>query len=90
MTNLERKNAEILDHYGWELQKNKLYEELSELIVVIAKNRPWVEVITEVADCYNMLLQTCLHYGFTKDMIENNMIGKCERTLKRIYEDTEM
>ena len=90
MDDLERKNAEILDHYGWELQKNKLYEELSELIVAIAKNRPWVEVLPEVADCYNMLQQTCLHYGFTKDMVENNMKGKCERTLKRIYEDTEM
>ena len=90
MTNLERKNAEILDHFGWELQKNKLYEELSELIVAIAKNRPAVEVLTEVADCYNMLAQTCMHYGFSRGMIENEMERKCNRTLNRIYEDTEM
>lgn len=90
MTDLERNNAKILEYFGWELQKNKLFEELSELIIAIAKKQSPTEILTEVADCYNMLEQTCLHFGFTNGMIEHEMESKCNRTLNRIYEDTEM
>lgn len=90
MTDVGRDNAKILEYFGWELQKNKLFEELSELIIAIAKKQSPTEILSEVADCYNMLAQTCMHYGFSRGMIENEMERKCNRTLNRIYEDTEM
>ena len=71
----------ILYHYGFENQRLKTIEELSELIQALCKDDK-DNVKEEVADCLIMLEQLKIYLG--EDIIDKIIDEKLNRQLRRI------
>ena len=85
---------EIIDHYGADHQKDKLFEEMAELQKEVCKEKDGKgdipHIAEELADVYIMLQQMQLIYGITDEQIEQVVQEKIERTLDVIEgEDNE-
>ena len=79
---------EIINHYGANHQKDKLFEEMAELQKEACKEKDGkgnIQHIAEgLADVYIVLQQMQLIYGITDEQIEQVVQEKIERTLDRI------
>jgi NTP pyrophosphatase (non-canonical NTP hydrolase) len=85
---------EIVNHYGTDHQKDKLFEEMAELQKEVCKEKDGKgdipHIAEELADVYIMLQQMQLIYGITDEQIEQVVQEKIERTLDVIEgEDNE-
>lgn len=91
LTELQRKQVRIMDHYGEDRQLEKLVEECAELIKAIMKSK--IEkafyinnaVIQEMADVKNLMRQFELKQGALKRTIDFVVERKVDRELKRIH-----
>lgn len=84
----------IINHYGADHQKDKLFEEMAELQKEVCKEKDGKgdipHIAEELADVYIMLQQMQLIYGITDEQIEQVVQEKIERTLDVIEgEDNE-
>lgn len=90
LTELERKQLKIIDHYGADWQLDRLVEECSELIKVIMKVKRESsyficdDMIQEVADVKNLIRQLELKHEYFKDSINFMIEQKVDRQLERI------
>lgn len=90
LTELERKQLKIIDHYGADWQLDRLVEECSELIKVIMKVKRESsyficdDMIQEVADVKNLIKQLELKHEYFKDSINFMIEQKVDRQLERI------
>lgn len=79
---------EIINHYGSDHQKDKLFEEIAELQKEVCKEKDGKgdiqHIAEELADVNIMLQQMQLIYGITDEQIENAVQDKIERTIDRI------
>jgi hypothetical protein len=96
LTELERKQLKIIDHYGADWQLDRLIEECAELTKVIMKikreSRYFVcnDMIQEVADVKNLIKQLELkHKHFFKNTIDLMIEQKVDRQLERIEKGEE-
>lgn len=74
----------IADHYGVEHQKQKLVEELAELIQAVCKGEK-EQIMEEMADVAIMLEQTQYLLGITPDTVEDIERKKIMRQIARIW-----
>lgn len=74
----------ILYHYGFENQRLKTIEELSELIQALCKG-DYNNVREEVADCFIMLEQLKIY--LCESTIDKIIDEKLNRTLRRIEDE---
>lgn len=76
---------EIVNHYGADHQKDKLFEEMAELQKEVCKEKDGKgdisHIAEELADVYVMLQQMQLIYGITDEKVEMEAQKKIERTL---------
>lgn len=76
---------EIIDHYGADHQKDKLFEEMAELQKEVCKEKDGKgniqHIAEEMADVNIMLQQMQLIYGITDEKVEMEAQKKIERTL---------
>lgn len=90
LTELQRKQVRIMDHYGEDKQLEKLVEECAELIKAIMKTKIsnvfYInnDVIQEMADVKNLLQQFELKQSYLKDTVNFIMESKVDRQLERI------
>lgn len=90
LTELERKQLKIIDHYGADWQLDRLVEECAELIQAIMKARKLPEgfisadVIQEIADVENLIRQLKLKHKNLKTAINIIIERKVDRQLERI------
>lgn len=90
LTELQRKQLKIIDHYGADWQLDRLVEECSELIKVIMKVKRESsyficdDMIQEVADVKNLIRQLELKHEYFKDSINFMIEQKVDRQLERI------
>lgn len=90
LTELQRKQLKIIDHYGEDQQLEKLVEECAELIKAIMKSK--IEkvfyinnaVIQEMADVKNLMRQFELKQGALKRTIDFVVERKVNRQMERI------
>ena len=79
---------EIINHYGADHQKDKLFEEMAELQKAVCKEKDGKgniqHIAEELADVNIMLQQMQIIYGITDEQIEQVVQEKIERTLDRI------
>ena len=85
---------EIVNHYGADHQKDKLFEEMAELQKEVCKEKDGKgdipHIAEELADVSIMLRQMQIIYGITDEQIEQVVQEKIERTLDVIEgEDNE-
>lgn len=85
---------EIINHYGADHQKDKLFEEMAELQKEVCKEKDGKgdkqHIAEELADVSIMLQQMQIIYGITDEQIEQVVQQKIERTLDVIEgEDNE-
>lgn len=75
----------IINHYGADHQKDKLFEEIAELQKEVCKEKDGKgdiqHIAEEMADVYIMLQQMQLIYGIKDEQIEQVVQKKIERTL---------
>lgn len=75
----------IINHYGADHQKDKLFEEMAELQKEVCKEKDGKgdipHIAEELADVSIMLQQMQLIYGITDEQIEQVVQKKIERTL---------
>lgn len=79
----EEKLLEIISFYGYEKQKLKAIEEMSELTKAICKNDR-ENIIEELADVKIMIAQLMLIYNIDVEEVFKVMDSKVERTMNRI------
>jgi hypothetical protein len=77
----------IFDHYGWKVEREKLFEEQEELkdeltSFVIDRNN----VISELADNYVCLEHVKTQFNISEEELHQEINRKLERTLKEIEE----
>lgn len=76
---------EIVNHYGADHQKDKLFEEMAELQKEVCKEKDGKgdipHIAEELADVYVMLQQMQLIYGITDEKVEMEAQKKIEITL---------
>ena len=95
LTELQRKQVRIMDHYGEDKQLEKLVEECAELIKAIMKTKIsnvfYInnDVIQEMADVKNLLQQFELKQSYLKDTVNFIMESKVDRQLERIEKGEE-
>lgn len=79
---------QIIDHYGENHQKDKLFEEMAELQKEVCKEKDGKgdkqHIAEELADVYVMLQQLQLMYRISDEKVELEVQKKIERTLERI------
>jgi NTP pyrophosphatase (non-canonical NTP hydrolase) len=83
------KCRDILRHYGFEAQQDKLVEECEELIEA-AQGEDYDSFIDELADVTIMITQMCIslepeQYGQLEEMVD----FKLDRTLERINDEVD-
>ena len=83
-----------IEHWGESKQVKKAIEELNELKEELEKysNGQFVEkynVMSEMADVWNMLLQLAIMFDIDKDKLMAEMQRKMERTMQRIEKERE-
>lgn len=85
--NKEKICREALQHFGWPGQRLKLYEEIGELMVELARfdiGRSTVySIAEEIADVQILLEQLTIHYG-CKDMVEDWFFAKLYNLKEKI------
>ena len=79
----EEKLLEIIAFYGYEKQKLKAIEEMSELTKAICKDDR-ENIIKELADVKIMIAQLMLIYNIDVEEVFKVMDSKVERTMNRI------
>lgn len=79
----EEKLLEIISFYGYEKQKLKAIEEMSELTKAICKDDR-ENIIEELADVKIMIAQLMLIYNIDVEEVFKVMDSKVERTMNRI------
>ncbi len=91
LTELERKQIQVIDYYGTDEQLNRLVEESSELIQAIMKMKRVSKtffcshsLVQEIADVKNLIKQLELKYEYLRDAIKIMVEQKVERQLERI------
>lgn len=76
---------EIVNHYGADHQKDKLFEEMAELQKEVCKEKDCKgdipHIAEELADVSIMLQQMQIIYGITDEQIEQVVQKKIDRTL---------
>lgn len=81
-----------IETYGAEAQLVVAIEELSELIKEICKLKRYMDntaaIIEEMADCYIMLEQMQMIFGFGSTVIKDAMDKKIARLEKRLAESS--
>jgi NTP pyrophosphatase (non-canonical NTP hydrolase) len=80
----EAKIKAIAEHYGYEHQVGKMYEELSELAVALT-HKDEENIIEELADVLNVAEQLAHLLGAKKKVMEV-MEAKLDRTLSRMHQ----
>lgn len=79
-----------IETYGAETQLNVAIEEFSELIKEICKHKRGSDnieaIIEEMADCYIMLKQMQMIFGFGSTVIVDAMQKKIDRLSRRLDE----
>ena len=91
-----KNNREVLNQaietYGAESQLNVAIEEFSELIKEICKHKRYMDntkaIIEEMADCYIMLEQMKMIFGFGSTVITDAMDKKIKRLKSRLADHT--
>lgn len=90
LTELQRKQLKIIDHYGEDQQLEKLVEECAELIQAIMKTkidkklRIDDNVLHEMADVKNLMQQFELKQDRLKDTVDFIIMCKVNRQLERV------
>lgn len=90
LTEVQKKQIQIMNHYGEDRQLEKLVEECAELIKAIMKTKIsnvfYInnDVIQEMADVKNLLQQFELKQSYLKDTVNFIMESKVDRQLERI------
>ncbi len=85
LTEIQKKQIKIMDHYGEDRQLEKLVEECAELIKAIMKSKTIDDnVVEEMADVKNLLEQFELTQICLIDTIESVIESKVDRELERI------
>ena len=90
LTELERKQLKIIDHYGADWQLDRLVEECAELIKAIMKTKTnkvsYIDddVLHEMADVKNLIQQFELKQNRLKDTVDLIIMCKVNRQLERI------
>ena len=79
----EEKLLEIISFYGYDKQKLKAIEEMSELTKAICKDDR-ENIIEELADVKIMIAQLMLIYNIDVEEVFKVMDSKVERTMNRI------
>ena len=79
----EEKLLEIIAFYGYDKQKLKAIEEMSELTKAICKDDR-ENIIEELADVKIMIAQLMLIYNIDVEEVFKVMDAKVERTMNRI------
>ena len=98
MIDLEARDRDIwtiLRHYGSSAQRLKAIEELSELLLALARislneereSERYVNLIEEMADVEVMMAQMRMVFDIDAEEISRIANKKIDRTLKRIQED---
>jgi len=97
MTELEKKQKAIIDHYGVEKQLDMLVEECAELIQAIQKNKRYKDipgdgkaledVIEEIADVKNIITQLEINDEYLAKNVDIITDYKVHRELSRILDD---
>ena len=82
---MDSENLKIFRHYGETHQREKLKEELNELIEAVDDNDE--HMIEEIADVLNVIDQFVMAKHWTED-IYRVKFEKVERQLKRIKNET--
>lgn len=79
---------QAIETYGAESQLNVAIEEFSELIKEICKHKRYMDntkaIIEEMADCYIMLEQMKMIFGFGSTVITDAMDKKIKRLKSRL------
>lgn len=79
---------QAIETYGAEAQLNVAIEEFSELIKEICKHKRYMDntkaIIEEMADCYIMLEQMKMIFGFGSTVITDAMDKKIKRLKSRL------
>ena len=85
LTEVQRKQIRIMDHYGEDRQLEKLVEECAELIKAIMKSKTIDDnVVEEMADVKNLIQQFELKQNRLKDTVDLIIMCKVNRQLERI------
>ncbi|MFW5647931.1 MAG: hypothetical protein ACOCG5_02475 [Candidatus Alkaliphilus sp. MAG34] len=90
LTELERKQSQLMEHYGKDRQLEKLVEECAELIKAIMKTKTnkvsYIDddVLHEMADVKNLIQQFELKQNRLKDTVDLIIMCKVNRQLERI------
>lgn len=93
MLDWEKQNIENAEHYGYDAQREILYEEMSELTKAISKYRRdnskknFDNLVEEIADVEVMLHQIKHFLGINPKYVEQIKIGKVNRTKQRIAKE---
>ena len=84
-----QKCREILEHYGFEAQQEKLVEECEELIEA-AQGEDYDSFIEELADVSIMIAQMCISLEPEQyEQYEKMLEFKIERTIERIKNEVD-
>ena len=82
---------QAIETYGAEAQLNVAIEEFSELIKEICNHKRYMDntkaIIEEMADCYIMLEQMKMIFGFGSTVIPDAMDKKIKRLKSRITDN---
>lgn len=90
LTELQRKQSQLMEHYGKDRQLEKLVEECAELIKAIMKTKTnkvsYIDddVLHEMADVKNLIQQFELKQNRLKDTVDLIIMCKVNRQLERI------
>ena len=90
MKDWEKQNIENAEHYGYDAQREVLYEEMAELTQAISKYRRnnskknFDNIIEEIADVEVMLHQIKHLLGINPKYVEQIKIEKVNRTKENI------
>ena len=93
MLDWEKQNIENAEHYGYDAQREVLYEEMAELTQALSKykrkntNKNFDNIIEEIADVEVMLHQIKHLLGINPKYVEQIKIEKVNRTKERIAKE---
>jgi NTP pyrophosphatase (non-canonical NTP hydrolase) len=89
-TEIDTGCKQIFQHYKFENQKRKLWEEMGELIEALTvaqyttRNHAFEHVVEEIADVMVVVRQFQLHYAISDDHIAAQMEAKIKRTIEKM------
>lgn len=98
---MDERIKQIADHYGYELQKMQLVEEIGEVLQALSKYEKDVHgtfldrtvaqhnLAEEIADA-SIMLQQIAHLTATAEMVDGYIHAKLERQIRRIQNERKM